>query len=643
MVINIPKVEPFTFIASTAFDERVQLADKLNEIIDALNMVGDIPDIQAQIVALSSTVSTIQAELASTDANLDELTEQVNSLISEVNDTIKTQMTALQGEVSSLDSRMDTAASDISGIKTKDMEQDEEIAGLLGEVIDKVSMATPNHGSIQIQVDHEDGTNDISDPIDMGLVKEGGITLLSSGQNRAFKLHIELTDGTSWETNDFIIPPGGGTDVTVTSITLSQGTTADTMKVSIGLSDGTPLDSNDYPVAAPTTVSALATKVTKVESDVAAVTNRVTTAEGDISDLTDRVTSLEESGSYTLVPATSEVLGGVKIGTNINIQADGTISISTASSSRAGVMTPAHVSNLNKAAVASTLMFTGDASKVTLHIDNISSSEFTKDIPAAADGGAGTIDAAAYQKLSNVPDPSTIATDAEISDLQEQITGLKLSKPNQNEIQLNGDNVTIVETISGTVDDDGNLVITVNGVSGSGIPLPATEPDWNTNLDISGTVVVSSSSGLTHDEYDGSVTNEISSSGNPNPASSLIRYKNYILDLGGDAFIDSIYIKKDGGRQYLMNGDISLFPVISDKIQALKETIGDFKYAVCINTSGRGFADYMELTLPRYYNTADYIGDTATNTPPSGFAIDTTDVRTGTFPFCVVPLLEPPE
>lgn len=218
-------------------------------------------------------------------------------------------------------------------------------------------------------------------------------------------------------------------------------------------------------------------------------------------------------------------------------------------------------------------------------------------------------------------------------------TGMQVNNVNY----TTGDVVAdIVKTVSGSV-SDGKLTITVNGVSSGDIPLPVVEPDWNTILDISGSVVINSSSGLTHDEYDGSVTNEISSSGNPNPASSLIRYKNYILDLGGDAFIDSIYIKKDGGRQYLMNGDISLFPVISDKIQALKETIGDFKYAVCINTSGRGFADYMELTLPRYYNTADYIGDTATNTPPSGFAIDTTDVRTGTFPFCVVPLLEPPE
>lgn len=66
------------------------------------------------------------------------------------------------------------------------------------------------------------------------------------------------------------------------------------------------------------------------------------------------------------------------------------------------------------------------------------------------------------------------ATDAEVtsiqSDLQEQITGLKLSSDNNN-ITLNGDSVQIVKSVSGTV-SDGNLKITVNGVQSGDIPLP---------------------------------------------------------------------------------------------------------------------------------------------------------------------------
>ena len=40
---------------------------------------------------------------------------------------------------------------------------------------------------------------------------------------------------------------------------------------------------------------------------------------------------------------------------------------------------------------------------------------------------------------------------------------------------MNGSSVDAVRSVSGNVDDDGNLVITVNGVSGAGIPLPKSD------------------------------------------------------------------------------------------------------------------------------------------------------------------------
>ena len=73
-----------------------------------------------------------------------------------------------------------------------------------------------------------------------------------------------------------------------------------------------------------------------------------------------------------------------------------------------------------------------------------------------------------------VPSVTGFVTEDELqqvqSDLQEQITGLKLSTSNNN-MTLNGDSVQIVKTVSGTV-SNGNLQITVNGVSSGDIPLP---------------------------------------------------------------------------------------------------------------------------------------------------------------------------
>lgn len=409
MVIIIPEIQPFTFQAGTAFSERVQLANKINEIIDGINQIGDIPDLEGEIATLSSQIQAI------------------NRTITTIQNTMAQQGTTIQdiqGDISTLDEQMASAMSDITGLtsritaaETALTEHESEISGLLGEVIDSVEMSSTAHGTVQVQINHEDGSNDISAPIDLGLIQTGGITLQTGASDRSFKLIINQTNGESWQTNDFIIPPGGGgTDVTITSITLKAGTTADTMMVSIGLSDGTPLDSNDYPVVTPAQYTALATRVTATEGNISQHT-------AQINSLNERVTALENAGGYTLVPATASQLGGVKIGANITVQSDGTISIPNATASTPGVMTAAQVEQLNSAATASTLMFTADASKVTLHADSVAGSAFTEDIPAAADGGAGTIDQTRYQQIAtNQNNITTIQ--GKVTALESKVDGL---------------------------------------------------------------------------------------------------------------------------------------------------------------------------------------------------------------------------
>ena len=434
MVINIPEVQPFEFQASTAFDERVQLANKLNEVIDALNMVGDIPDMQTEIDTLKQSVASLQESIGSTDTNLATVEGNLNKAISDLN--------ALTAKVGTIETTIQGIQSDIAAIEGDISGLDSEVEGLKAEVVDEVSMASTSHGSVQVTIHHEDGTQDTSAPIDLALVQEGGITLQTGATDRSFNLKVTLSDGSSWQTNDFVIPEGGGTDVSVTSIQISQGTSANQIRVRIGLSDGSFINSNDWTVVTPT----------------------------EFGTLESRVTALEGSPGYNLPVATASVLGGVKIGGNITVQADGTISIPNATTSAPGVMTAAQVAQLNTAAVGSTVMFTGDASKVTLHVDSVAGSAFTEDIPAAADGGAGTIDQASYQKLKTIPDTSTIAT-------KEEITGLKLSKPNDNQIQLNGDSVDIVENVSTQIVEDSTLRVEVNGVP-SQVKLPGTGVEW---------------------------------------------------------------------------------------------------------------------------------------------------------------------
>ena len=323
-MVDIPTIEPFQFIRGTAFSERVQLANKLNEVIDALNQIGTIDDLQTQIDAINSEISEIHAALLNTNSDVSALSNQVNALISEVN-------------------------------------------GLLKEVISEVALDSPGYGQVRVKLIHEDETETVSNVLQIPVIQDGGITLISGTTDRSFKLQYVTTDGVTHTTNDFVIPEGGGTDITVTSVSIEQGDTSNSFKFEIGLSDGSSIQSNSYPFPPGT----------------------------------------------ELTPATTSQLGGIKVGTHLSVTADGTLSVD--------------MTTIGTAAAAPTVMWTADTSKVTMHFDSLVGTEYTEDIPTAASGGAGTIDAAAYQKLQNVPAPDTIATDAEISDLQEQITGLKLS------------------------------------------------------------------------------------------------------------------------------------------------------------------------------------------------------------------------
>ena len=403
---EIPTIEPFQFIRSTAFSERVQLANKLNEVIDALNNLGDLPDLESQITELTTKVSELEESIGSTDTSLAELENQVNALISEVNTTIKQSISALESEVDGIDTRLTTAEGTIS-------EHGTEIDGLLKEVIDGVVMTSNPHGTVQVQINHEDGSNDISAPIDLGLVEQGGIVLQSGTTDRSFKLIVTLTDGTSWQTNDFVIPEGGGTEVSVTNISIAQGTGANKIQVKIGLSDGSTISSNDWTVVTPSEFSALGTRVTTAEGNITKNT-------GDISDLDGRVQALEETPGYALKPATATALGGVKIGAGIIVQGDGTISVDK--------------TQIDTAAVASTVKFTADASKVTLHADSLAGSEFTKDIPQASQGGAGTIDQESYAKIA--------ATESKVNALAPSVKVNEGVSPPQITVSINGKSST---------------------------------------------------------------------------------------------------------------------------------------------------------------------------------------------------------
>lgn len=109
-------IEPFMFQFCTAFHERKQLADKLNEVIDYLNNGGgggggDIPtDIQEQI-------DEIKSRLDDDESDIDSLTSDIASLTGNV-ESMQTQMNGLTTRISTVETEVNTVSSNVSGLSS---------------------------------------------------------------------------------------------------------------------------------------------------------------------------------------------------------------------------------------------------------------------------------------------------------------------------------------------------------------------------------------------------------------------------------------------------------------------------------------------------------------------------------------------
>ena len=152
-------------------------------------------------------------------------------------------------QITTLDSNVDNHARAITNLKASDAKQNSDIEGLntltdalTKELPTEITLYRDGTGKIRAQVTKEDNTVFDSNTLDMIIPYQ--YSIISGTSARSFKLDITTSDGNHIITNDFLIPEGGGTDITVTSVTLIKDpVNSNKVKVSIGLSDGTPLES----------------------------------------------------------------------------------------------------------------------------------------------------------------------------------------------------------------------------------------------------------------------------------------------------------------------------------------------------------------------------------------------------------------
>ena len=199
---------------------------------------------------------------------------------------------------------------------------------------------TISSGAISVTLNRELGA--LSDSVTGPFIKTA--TLIPSATDRAFKLQFQYWDDTTYTTNDFVIPEGGGTDVSVSGVTVSEGDNANEFKVSIQLDDATSIDSNSYPfpesVTNPYPVSISGTlSGTTLTLTIGLNNSTNVTGTADLSAFltkseasstylskTEAQNNYQPKGSYlTSIPIAGNSIGGVKNGGNVTIETDGTM------------------------------------------------------------------------------------------------------------------------------------------------------------------------------------------------------------------------------------------------------------------------------------------------------------------------------
>lgn len=202
---------------------------------------SDVAKLKTDVTGLKTKVSDNTDDIATQAGDIATLKATVGQL--KISDKENTDAIAqAQADIS-------VHATEITAIKAKDVAQDAKISAneatidaLTKELPTAITLYRDGTGKIRAQVEQEDSTTFDSNTLDMVIPYQYDI--VSGTTERTFKLKVTYSNGSTSTTNDFVIPAGGGTDVSVTGITLTKSTTdTNKFKASIVLSDGTAIDS----------------------------------------------------------------------------------------------------------------------------------------------------------------------------------------------------------------------------------------------------------------------------------------------------------------------------------------------------------------------------------------------------------------
>lgn len=470
------KLEPYGFQKKTNIGEHNDIVDKVNEVIDVVNG-ADLENIGTDISALEGKVTDLETTVESHDTAISENTNDItdiNADIATINakdteqdtkiSTAEGNITALETTVGSLDTELDSAVARVTTLE-----------GNVKDCAVASTLSTTGYidtDKLGISIDSVDGQTNKVAYIPVATADTVG---LMSGADKAKLDSIDPSPAYELPVASSTVLGGikVGNNLSITgdgvlSATGGGGSGVSLPAHTVGANDDNPLVQVDPVIQSGNIILRTTYKdyasdgSVSQKQDDSAIFPSATTERAGVMSATDK-SKLDGMPDGSTIATKAEVQ---TVQTNLTefegeLISDPSALVGLATTAHAGLMSTGDKTKLDGMPTGGDIALKSELSALTGELMNTPA-----DVVGMATGTAGGLMSATDKtKMDAIPTPSTIATDADIS-------GLKLSEVSPNGIMLNGDSVTAVRSVAGSVSGS-DLTINVNGVASQPIALPA--------------------------------------------------------------------------------------------------------------------------------------------------------------------------
>lgn len=406
--------------ADTQLGNRIDtLGTQVNQNKSDITQIKEtINQIEDNATALGASVAVIQTDVAENKGNI-----QANAGKIEV---LENEYAGFNSEQISLRTDLTEVQAGVEGIKTS----------LVSDVITKAGSTV---GTIIVELEREDGTKISAQDFNYG--KPTSMELLQGSSEGMMKAQFTLSDGSTVQSNDFQVLEQITGDVYITSFTFKNGSSQGKISAVIGLSDGRTLDANDFQLP---TDPQIQSNITNLLSRMNAVEEKNNQQDTNISALSTRMDTAESNiagndADIAQLKSEDETIKGDITSLDARVKAiEDTPGVGKFELGKLG-----------------TIMGSSDNGKINANPDGTGSVN-------GWDSVATKDELADYLKKTDAE--STYAKKSDVSAIGITTSG--------NKATVNGKSANIVNSISGRVDENNNLILNVNGVESGGIPLP---------------------------------------------------------------------------------------------------------------------------------------------------------------------------